>query len=117
MTPKTLNDVPESTFRQLLDYSAAATSRLRAGRHDFRIPLIVADEWVRNGHCILSTNGLARQFDSTRRTMCFAIARCIEAGCIRKVGRTDDGRAIYAPCLEIGDEWRAAKEARANGQH
>lgn len=115
MTPQTLNDVPETTFRQLLDYSAAATSILRTGRHDFRIPFIVADEWVRSGCCILSTNGLARQFNSTRRTMCFAIARCIEAGTIREVGRTADGRAMYEPCLEIGDEWRAAKEARANG--
>lgn len=114
---QTLEDVPESTIQRMMDYTAAATSLLRSGKHDFRIPFIVADEWARTGHCILSTNRLARQFNSTRRTMCRALDRLRVAGVIREIDRTKDGRPIFEPCLEIGDQWRAAKEARANDTH
>jgi len=112
--PIHLEDVPESTIRRMIDYAVAAGT-LTAGRHDFRIPHIVASEWATKGGCVLSTNGLARQFGSTRRTMCAAIARLEAAGAIREIGRTDDGRAIYEPVLEIGDAWRAERKARLNG--
>lgn len=109
-------EVPEATIRRMMDY-IGATARMTNGRHDSRIPYIVADEWSRKGYCVLSTNGLARQFGSTRRTICAAIDRLVDAGVIREVDRTKEGRAVYVPCLELGDKWRAAKEARADGQH
>lgn len=103
----------DAAYQRLLDY-CRATTRLTNGKHDFRIPHIVADDWSRKGYCVLSTNGLARQFGSTRRTMCLAIARLVAAGAIREIGRTVDGRAMFVPCLELGDHFRARMEANAD---
>jgi hypothetical protein len=112
-----IEDLPESTIQRMIDYTAASTNLLRTGRHDFRIPFIVVDEWARKGQCVLSTNRLARDFKSTRRTICASIRRLLEAGVIREIDRTSDGRPVFEPCLEIGDKWRAAKEARVNDTH
>lgn len=107
---RTLDELPEPLLQQVIDYVVAAGSLTR-GKHDFRIPYIVAHEWALTGRCVLSTNDLARRFKSTRRTMCNAIDRLIEAGAIRIVGRTADNRAMYEPCLETGEIWRAEREA------
>lgn len=115
MTINTLEDVPENTIRQMIDFAAAAGS-LTNGKHDFRIPYIVANDWALHGHCVLSTNRLAEQFSSTRRTMCAAIDRLVDAGAIKEIGRTADNRAMFVPCLEIGDAMRLAREARADGR-
>lgn len=113
---KSLEDLPEPLLQQMIDYVVAAGSLTR-GKHDFRIPYIVAHEWALTGRCVLSTNDLARRFNSTRRTMCLAIERLVKAGAIRIVGRTDDNRAMYEPCLETGATWRSEREARLHGQH
>lgn len=106
-----LDDLPDEKIRRMMDYTMAAGSLTR-GRHDFRIPFFVVNDWAKHGYCVLSTNRLARQFNSTRRTMCIAIERLVAAGAIREIGRTSDKRAKFVPCLEIGDAWRAAREAR-----
>lgn len=105
----------DATLRRMTDY-VTASAYLTAGIHDHRIPAIVADQWSRQGYAVLSTNDLARRFGTTRRTMCFALARLKEANVIREIGRAHDGRAKYAPCLERGDEWRAAYEGRVHAE-
>lgn len=112
---RTLEDVPEATIKRMTDYATAATY-MTAGRHDWRIPSIVADDWATKGYCVLSMKGMAMKFGSTRRTMCLAVRRLVAAKIIKEVGRLDDGRAMYVPCLERGDEWRAAFEERMNGR-
>jgi hypothetical protein len=112
MTSKTLDDLPEPLLRRMTDHVTAGLY-LTAGRYDHKIPYIVAHEWALTGRCVLSTNDLARRFNSTKRTMCLALKRLTRANVIREVGRTDDGRAIYVPCLERGDEWRSLRGAHA----
>lgn len=112
---KTLDDLPEELVLRMMDYAVGAGS-LTNGRDDFRIPFLVVHDWALKGHCVLSTNDLARRFGTTRRTICKAIKRLIDADAIREVGRTVDGLKILVPCLERGDEWRTAREARANGE-
>lgn len=110
-----LDELPEPTILRIIDYSNAAMY-LTTGRHDWRIPSIIAREWATQGHSVPSTNRLARQFGTTRRTMCLALRRLVSAGIIRETGRTEDGRAMYAPCLEIADSYRAQIEGGADGQ-
>lgn len=100
--------------QRILDYINAGTMTAR-GRHGFRIPSIVAGEWAANGYAVLQTNTLARRLGVQRKTMWRTIANCIEDGFIREIGRTDDGRAMYEPCLEKGDECRRQAEVRAHG--
>ncbi|ACM25789.1 hypothetical protein [Rhizobium rhizogenes] len=105
--------LPEETIERVTDYITAGAYRLRS-RHGFRIPAIVAGDWAEQGYSILKTNALARQYGVQRKTMWSTIKGCIDAGFIREIGRTEDGRAMYVPCLERGDEWHAAKTERAN---
>lgn len=101
----TIAEIPEDTLRRILAYTQACAD-LTAGRHDFRIPYLVAEDWATRGSSQLSTNDLARRFGSTRRTICKALSRLVEAGAIRRVGHDHEtGQSIYEPCLERGDEW------------
>lgn len=109
-----LPDLPESTFRRMLDYTRAAAS-LTNGRHDFHIPFMVADDWAIQGYCVLKTGAVERRLGAGRRTAFRSIARLLKAGAIREIGRTPEGHRICVPCLEIGDEWRARQEAQSHG--
>lgn len=111
-----IEDLPDEEIQRLLDYSHAA-GLLTNGRHDFRIPILVAEGWAERGYAVLPTNTLARMFGSTRRTMCSAIKRLLAAGAIREIGRTENGHPMLAPVLEIGDKWREAREAYKHGAH
>ena len=113
MTINTLADLPEDSIRQMIDYAAGT---LTNGKHDFRIPYIVANEWALNGHAVLSTNRLAEQFGSTRRTICAALDRLECAGAIKRVGTAASGAGKYVPALEVGAKWRASREARNGGR-
>lgn len=110
-----IENLPDSVIQRLMDYSHAA-GLLTNGRHDFRIPIMVAEGWAERGYAVLHTNKLARLFKSTRRTMCLSINRLLEAGAIKEIGTTEDGHLKLVPVLEIGDKWRAAREAARNGQ-
>ena len=111
-----MHKIPDdATLRRMTDY-VTASLYLTAGIHDHRIPPIVADQWSKQGFALLSTNDLASRFHTTRRTICHALARLVAAGVIKEIGRTADKRALYAPCLERGDEWRAAYEERVHGE-
>jgi CRP-like cAMP-binding protein len=112
---QTLEDLPDDVVGRLTDYTAAA-AHLTTGRHDFRIPPIVAMEWATGGVSVLKTNVLARRFGTTRRTVCKALKRLAEADVIRLVGRTAEGHPQFVPVLERGDEWRADFEGRNNGE-
>jgi len=105
-------EMTEQTYRLYSDYIAAGTHQLRT-RHGFRIPAIVLDQWHQQGFAVLRTNTLARHYGVQRKTMWNTIRSTVEAGFIKEVGRTDDGKAIYVPCLERGTEWRARREVQA----
>ncbi|MBB4002633.1 hypothetical protein [Aurantimonas endophytica] len=110
-----LVDLPDATVRRIIDY-VTASAYLTNGRHDFRIPHLVADAWAKEGYCVLRTNDVARRLGTTRRTACKAIARLLDAGVIRRVGTTPEGWGMYVPCLERGEEWRADYQERMNVQ-
>lgn len=105
----------DNLIQRATDYVNAGAYRLR-GRHSWRIPAIVAEQWHRQGFALLRTNTLARHYGVQRKTMWKTIKGVIDAGFIREVGRTDDGIAMYAPCLERGDEWRAGQMERASDE-
>lgn len=90
-------------------YLMAGTHTL-PGRHGFRIPAVVLDQWREHGFAVLRTNSLAKKFGVQRKTMWRTIKSAIDHGFIVKVGETEDGRWKFAPCLERGQEWRAARE-------
>lgn len=108
------HDLPDATVARMMDYTRAAAS-LTNGRHDFHIPFIVADDWAKQGYCILKTTAVSRRLRTGRRGGFKAIARLLKAGAIREIGRTPEGHRICVPCLEIGDAWRASQEARPDG--
>lgn len=110
-----LESLPEPFVRRMTDYVTAGAYRTR-GRHGHRIPAIVAREWAERGYAVLRTNTLARQYGVGRKTMWKTIQNCVVDGFIREIGRTTDGKAKYEPCLERGDEWRAAYEERMHGK-
>lgn len=97
--------------RMYTDYLMSGNRQLR-GRHGFRIPAIVLDQWHKQGYAVLRTNTLARQYGVQRKTMWKTIQSVVDAGYIREIGRTAEGKAMYVPCFEKGQEWRAAREAR-----
>lgn len=101
-----LQDVPEALLQRVMDYSTAAAD-YTAGRHDFRIPMMIADQWLLHGYGTIDTNSFARRFGTTRRTVCKALKRLAAAGVIREIDRAN-GKARYEPNLEIGDAWRTA---------
>ncbi|MCD1642459.1 helix-turn-helix domain-containing protein [Aurantimonas coralicida] len=109
-----LEDLPEATIRLMNDYGVAA-SGMTGGRHDWRIPGMVANAWATHGRCVFNTREFARRYGSTRRTVNKAIKRLVAAGAIRHIGRTADKRPILVPVLEVGAMWRAGYERRANG--
>lgn len=104
-------DMTEETFQQFRDYMMAS-HRIR-GRHGFRIPALVLDQWQQKGYAVLRTNTLARHFGVQRKTMWQTIKSAVDAGFIKEIGRTEDGKAMYVPCLERGEEWRAARGVAA----
>ncbi|MGK9261204.1 hypothetical protein KXS15_09595 [Sinorhizobium meliloti] len=108
-------ELTEEAYRLYSDYMLAGTHQLR-GRHGFRIPALVLDQWQAQGHAILRTNTLARHYGVQRKTMWRTIQGAVDAGFIREIGRTEDGKAMYVPCFERGAEWRAAYEERAHGK-
>ncbi|WP_242221173.1 hypothetical protein [Shinella zoogloeoides] len=101
----------EEDYQLYTDYLMAGNGQLR-GRHGFRIPAVVMDQWHRQGFAVLRTNTLAKHYGVQRKTMWKTIKGVVDAGFIREVGRTAEGKAMYVPCLERGKEWRAAREAR-----
>jgi len=103
-----LESLPDTLVQRMTDYITAAAYRTR-GRHGFRIPAIVCQDWAEHGHSVLRTNTLAKQYGVGRRTMDRTIKGVVRAGFIREIGRTAEGKAMYVPCLERGDEWRAAR--------
>lgn len=103
----------EEEARLYMDYMTAGADRAR-GRHGFRIPAFVVMPWLENGYAVLRTNTLAKQYGVSRRTMWRTISGCVQDGIIKVVGYTDEGKAMYAPCLEIVDEWRAKKSGRGH---
>lgn len=105
-----LESLPDAHVQRMMDYIMSGTSA--RGRHGFRIPAIVCQEWAEHGHAILRTNTLARLYGVGRKTMWRTIQSCVTDGFIREIGRTAEGRAMYAPCLEKGDKWRADRGAR-----
>ena len=105
-----LEDFPDQTLRLVMDYAVAAGS-LTAGRNDFRIPSIVADGWLKRGYCVFSVREFASRYSTTRRTVAKSLKRLAEAGAIREIGRTADKRPVLVPNLELGADWRAAREA------
>ncbi len=105
-------DMTEEQYRTYSDYMMAGTHRLR-GRHGFRIPALVVDQWHQRGYAVLRTNTLAKHFGVQRKTMWRTIQAAVAAGFIKEIGRTEDGKAKYVPCLERGAEWRAGREARS----
>ena len=108
-----LESLPDPLVQQLMDYVMSGTAA--RGRYGHCIPAIVSQEWIEQGYAVLRTNTLAKQYGIGRKTMWKTIRACIDDGFIREIGRTDEGRAMYAPCLERGTAWRAAREARLNG--
>lgn len=104
-------ELSEETYRLYTDYMMAGNRQLR-GRHGFRIPALVLDQWHRQGFAVLRTNTLASYYGVGRKTMWKTIQSAVKAGFIREIGRTDEGKAMYVPCLEKGNEWRAMREAR-----
>ncbi|CAN7614226.1 hypothetical protein LJR030_001516 [Rhizobium sp. LjRoot30] len=87
------------------------------GRHGFRIPALVMEQWERQGYAVLRTNTLARHYGVGRKTMWRTIQAAINAGFIHEIGRTAEGKAMYIPCFERGREWQASREMRASGSH
>ncbi|MBP1848485.1 hypothetical protein J2046_006781 [Rhizobium petrolearium] len=104
-------DMTEDTFQKFRDYMMAG-HQIR-GRHGFRIPALVLDQWHQNGFAVLRTNTLARHFGVQRKTMWQTIKGAVDAGFIKEIGRTEEGKAMYVPCLERGEEWRAAREGQS----
>ncbi len=102
-------ELTEETYRLYTDYMMAGNRRIR-GRHGFRIPALVLDQWHRQGFAVLRTNTLARHYGVGRKTMWKTIQSAVKAGFIKEVGRTEEGKAMYVPCLERGEEYRAARE-------
>lgn len=99
--------------RHLMDYLMAASHRCSPrSRIEFRIPAFVADAWQVHGHAVLSASRIASTYGVTRSTVRGAIKKLVRAGVIKIIGNTPDGRLMYAPCLEIGEEYRAIREAR-----
>ncbi|MEO8757334.1 MAG: helix-turn-helix domain-containing protein [Devosia sp.] len=94
----------EATMRRLVRYAATSARLATGGRNDFRIPLMVADQWSRTGSCVLSVRTLADQFGTTRRTVCKSLNRLERAGLIRQVGRTAGGRRILEPVLQVASD-------------
>jgi hypothetical protein len=111
-------ELTEERYRLYTDYMMAGNRQIR-GRHGFRIPSLVLDQWHKQGFAVLRTNTLARYYGVGRKTMWKTIQSAVKASFIKEIGRTEDGKAMYVPCLERGEEWRAALDARAiaNGQH
>lgn len=101
----------DADYQRMIDYVRAGAFVLKT-RHGFRIPALVADQWTEKGYAVLRTNTLAAEFGVGRRTMWKTISGAIEAGFIKEIGRTDEGRAMYIPLFERGDEWRADYNAR-----
>lgn len=101
----------DNDYERLSDYIAAGAYSLRS-RHGFRIPALVVDQWRQQGYAVLRTNTLAQRFGVGRRTMWNTIRGAIEAGFIKEIGRNEDGRPMYVPVVERGDEWRAQYNAR-----
>lgn len=106
------DEMTEETYQIYSDYLMAGTHRLK-GRHGFRIPAIVMEQWEEQGYAVLRTNTLARRFGVQRKTMWNTIKAVEDAGFIKEIGRTEDGKAMYAPLLERGAEWRAGRGGRA----
>lgn len=102
----------DGDIARLTDYITAGAYSLRS-RNGFRIPALVIDQWRERGYAVLRTNTLATEYGVGRKTMWKTIQGAIDAGFIKEVGRTDDGRAMYVPVVERGDEWRAERDRRA----
>ncbi|TCR04059.1 hypothetical protein [Neorhizobium sp. JUb45] len=101
----------EETVQRYTDYINAGAYALRS-RNGFRIPALVIEQWRERGFAILYTATLARTYGVGRRTMWNTIAGVIDAGFIKEIGRTPEGKAMFVPVLERGDEWRAARDER-----
>ena len=101
----------EETYRLYTDYVSAGAYCLKT-RNGFRIPALVLDQWNEQGFAILRTNTLAEKYGVGRKTMWNTIRGAIDNGFIKEVGRTEEGRSMYVPCLERGIEWRAGREAQ-----
>jgi len=102
---QSLHEVPEALLQRVMDYSAAS-AYYTTGRHDFRIPMMIADQWLIKGYGSIDTNAFARRFGTTRRTVCKALHRLAAAGIIREIGCAN-GKTQFEPNLAIGDAWRA----------
>lgn len=100
---KSLEDVPSHVLQRVLDYNAAAVRLCTVGRNDWRIPSMIADQWLAKGYGTIDTNDFARRFGTTRRTACLALRRLTAAGIIRPIGATDRGKVMYAPVLSFAD--------------
>lgn len=101
----------DADIERLTDYIAAGAYVFRT-RNGFRIPGLVVEQWRQHGYAVLRTNTLAATYGVGRKTMWNTIKGVIDAGFIKEVGRTEDGRAMYVPVVERGDEWRAAHDER-----
>lgn len=108
MDHRSLND---DDIERLTDYMTAGAYVLKT-KNGFRIPALVVEQWRENGFAVLRTNALAARYGVGRKTMWNTIKGAIDAGFIKEIGRTEDGRAMYVPVVERGDEWRAAHDAR-----
>ncbi len=113
--PRGIDAISEEEANLYFDYMVAGAERAR-GRHGFRVPTFVLIPWVENGFAVLRTNTLANKYGVSRRTMWRTISGCVRDGIIKVIGYTDEGKAMYAPCLEIVDEWRAKNTGLANGE-
>lgn len=104
-------ELTEETYRLFTDYVMAGNHRLR-GRHGFRIPALVLDQWHKQGFAVLRTNTLAKYYGVGRKTMWRTIQGAVDAGFIKEIGRTADGKSKYVPCLDRGEEWRLGQEVQ-----
>ena len=101
-----LDRIPADLVRRYMDYLTAATFASR-GQHDHRLPALVIEQFVEKGYATLPSHALAARFGATRRTICASRKRLEAAGFIRQTGINDRKQAVYVPCLERADEYRA----------
>lgn len=104
-------NLTDDDIERLTDYMTAGAYVLKT-KNGHRIPALVVDQWREQGYAVLRTNTLAARYGVGRKTMWRTIQGAVDAGFIKEAGRTDDGRVMYVPIVERGDEWRAAHNAR-----
>ncbi|PZQ80018.1 MAG: hypothetical protein DI549_18435 [Ancylobacter novellus] len=98
--------LPEAELQRSHDFVMASLFALR-GTHDHKLIPIVLEQYAAGGEAVLPSHSLAARFGTSRRTICAARRRLVDAGFIRRVRVNDMRQNVYVPCLERADEYRA----------